>query len=157
MSATHSDRGAGEDDLDQPSSESRGLLILYATETGTAQETADRTTREYRRFCRLAEEPMISLWNILLRSDLPDDLFEDMYFSVFGLGDTAYEKFYWPAKKLSRRREVMRFVLGGKDTKSIYGVDGDLDPWVTQGSKSPTHTPKCTSKTHMPSYTNSPG
>lgn len=50
---------------------------------------------------------MTSLWNMLLRSDLPDDLFEDMFFCVFGLGDTAYEKFCWPAKKLSRRMQSL--------------------------------------------------
>lgn len=46
---------------------------------------------------------MTSLWNMLLRSDLPPDLFEDLPFAVFGLGDTAYEKFCWAAKKLARR------------------------------------------------------
>lgn len=46
---------------------------------------------------------MTPLWNLLLRSDLPQDLFEDLSFAVFGLGDSAYEKFCWPAKLLSRR------------------------------------------------------
>ena len=46
---------------------------------------------------------MIPLWNMLLRADLPEDLFEDLSFAVFGLGDSAYEKFCWPAKLLSRR------------------------------------------------------
>ena len=46
---------------------------------------------------------MTPLWNMLLRSDLPDDLFEDTDFCIFGLGDSAYERFCWPAKKLSRR------------------------------------------------------
>lgn len=46
---------------------------------------------------------MTSLWNTLLRSDLPADLFEDLPFAVFGLGDTSYDKFCWSAKKLSRR------------------------------------------------------
>jgi hypothetical protein len=46
---------------------------------------------------------MSLMWKTLLRSDLPDDLFDDLSFAVFGLGDTAYEKFCWAAKKLSRR------------------------------------------------------
>lgn len=46
---------------------------------------------------------MTSLWNHLLRSDLPSDAFEELLFSVFGLGDSGYEKFCWAAKKLSRR------------------------------------------------------
>lgn len=154
--STHGDHGTGEDD--QHPSASRELLILYATETGTAQETADRIARECRRVhfhCRVqsmdayppvggfpivvtwcsrpAQETLISehlvifvvsttgwgaepramtsLWNMLLRSDLPEDLFEDMDFCVFGLGDTAYEKFCWPAKKLSRRMQS----LGGHE------------------------------------------
>ena len=46
---------------------------------------------------------MTPLWNLLLRSDLPRDLFEDLSFAVFGLGDSAYEKFCWAAKLLERR------------------------------------------------------
>lgn len=46
---------------------------------------------------------MTPLWTMLLRSDLPEDLFEDLHFAVFGLGDTSYEKFCWPAKLFSRR------------------------------------------------------
>lgn len=50
---------------------------------------------------------MTPFWKNLLRGDLPPDTFEDLYFSVFGLGDTAYEKFCWAAKKLSRRLESL--------------------------------------------------
>lgn len=46
---------------------------------------------------------MKGLWDMLLRSDLPVDMFSDMMFAVFGLGDTTYERFCWPAKKLFRR------------------------------------------------------
>jgi len=48
MSATHGDHGA-EENFDQGSSVPHELLILYATETGTARETADRIARECRR------------------------------------------------------------------------------------------------------------
>ncbi|KAJ8591222.1 riboflavin synthase domain-like protein, partial [Rhizopogon salebrosus TDB-379] len=77
---------------------------------------------------------MTSLWNMLLRSDLPDDLFEDMFFCVFGLGDTAYEKFCWPAKKLSRRMKSLGgyeiCTRGEGDEQHPLGIDGVLDPWV---------------------------
>ena len=46
---------------------------------------------------------MTPMWNMLLRADLPHDIFEDLHFAVFGLGDSAYEKFNWTAKLLSRR------------------------------------------------------
>ena len=62
---------------------------------------------------------MTPLWSMLLRSDLPEDLFEDLQFTVFGLGDTAYDKFCWPAKKLCRRLES----LGA--TQILYRGEGD--------------------------------
>ena len=46
---------------------------------------------------------MTAFWTSLLRADLPQDLFDHLEFAVFGLGDTAYEKFCWPAKLLERR------------------------------------------------------
>ncbi|OAX32629.1 riboflavin synthase domain-like protein [Rhizopogon vinicolor AM-OR11-026] len=160
MSAPH-----GEENLIQNPSAPRELLILYATETGTARETADRIARECRRArfqshvqsmdaypqeALISEhlvifvvsttgwgaEPraMTSLWNMLLRSDLPDDLFEDMFFCVFGLGDTAYEKFCWPAKKLSRRMQSLGGYeicpRGEGDEQHRLEIDGALDPWV---------------------------
>lgn len=54
---------------------------------------------------------MTPIWSSLLRSNLPNDLFEDMTFAVFGLGDSAYEKFCWPARKLTRRLTN----LGGRE------------------------------------------
>jgi sulfite reductase alpha subunit-like flavoprotein len=50
-----------------------------------------------------APPSMAALWSSLLRSDLPSDLFDETLFAVFGLGDSAYERFCWPAKKLARR------------------------------------------------------
>lgn len=48
---------------------------------------------------------MTPLWQQLRRSDLPPDLFEDLSYASFGLGDTSYEKFCWPSKLLARRLE----------------------------------------------------
>jgi len=50
---------------------------------------------------------MTPLWTNLLRSDLPSDTFEGLPYTVFGLGDTSYEKFCWAAKKLSRRLQSL--------------------------------------------------
>lgn len=54
---------------------------------------------------------MTPLWQQLRRSDLPSDLFEDLSYASFGLGDTSYEKFCWPSKLLTRRLES----LGGTE------------------------------------------
>jgi len=50
---------------------------------------------------------MIPLWTRLLRPDLPTDLFDHLDFAVFGLGDSAYEKFNWAGKKLARRLQSL--------------------------------------------------
>ncbi|KAF9502092.1 riboflavin synthase domain-like protein [Pleurotus eryngii] len=146
-------------------------LILYATETGTAQDAAERISRRLRcihlkcRVVNVAEyeptnliaenlvifaasttgsgvEPrsMTPMWSMLLRSGLPDDLFEDMLFAVFGLGDTAYDKFCWPAKKLDRRLESLGAVRicerGDGDEQHPMGIDGALDPWCEKLTQS---------------------
>ncbi|KAF7312179.1 NADPH-dependent diflavin oxidoreductase 1 [Mycena indigotica] len=141
------------------------ILILYATETGSAQHVADQIALQCRRIhirhrvlstdsYSLSElisetivlfvvattgsgaEPrtMSSMWNALLRSDLPTNLFEDLCFAVFGLGDSAYEKFCWPAKKLSRRLQSLGaqelLARGEGDDQHLFGVDGALEPWL---------------------------
>ena len=68
---------------------SESVIIYIVSTSGTGKEP--RT--------------MTPMWRSLLRSDLPDDFFEDLHYAVFGLGDSSYEKFCWPAKKLSRRLE----------------------------------------------------
>ncbi|KAJ3563104.1 hypothetical protein NP233_g9156 [Leucocoprinus birnbaumii] len=143
----------------------RRLLILYATETGNAQDVADRVARAARNLqfrgqvmsvdCYSLEnlvmeelvvfvvsttgsgvEPrsMTPLWNMLLSSRLPTDLFEDLSFAVFGLGDTSYEKFCWPAKLLSKRLRSLGATeiceRGEGDEQHLLGLDGALEPWI---------------------------
>ncbi|KAJ6448883.1 riboflavin synthase domain-like protein [Mycena sanguinolenta] len=143
----------------------RDLLILYATETGTAQDVAERIARQCRRIhvtCRVLStdkyslsdlisetlvlfvvsttgsgvEPrsMTLMWKTLLRSDLPPDLFDDLSFAIFGLGDTAYEKFCWPAKKLARRLTTLGATeisdRGEGDDQDPLGIDGALESWM---------------------------
>ncbi|KAJ7678562.1 hypothetical protein B0H17DRAFT_1161341 [Mycena rosella] len=77
---------------------------------------------------------MTPMWKTLLRSDLPSDLFDDLAFAVFGLGDSAYEKFCWPAKKLSRRLSSLGATeiceRGEGDDQDPLGLDGALEPWM---------------------------
>ena len=63
------------------------IVVFVVSTTGTGQEP----------------RAMTPMWQMLLRADLPPDIFEEMNFAVFGLGDSSYEKFCWAAKKLSRR------------------------------------------------------
>ncbi|GJE93014.1 sulfite reductase flavoprotein subunit alpha [Phanerochaete sordida] len=148
------------DELDE-----RELTILYATETGNAQDVAERLARLCRRLhfrvrlCSIDEyqvddifsthliifvisttgsgrEPrsMTRFWTSLLRGDLPSDLFDHLDFTIFGLGDTAYEKFCWPAKMLERRLLQLGATKivdrGDADDQHPLGIDGALDPWM---------------------------
>ncbi|KIY67544.1 riboflavin synthase domain-like protein [Cylindrobasidium torrendii FP15055 ss-10] len=140
-------------------------LILFATESGNAQEAADYLSRQLKRIslpCRSQNvesyspdelihetvviflvsttgsgvEPraMTPLWNMLLRSDLPADLFDELHFAVFGLGDSSYERFCWAAKKLSRRLGGLGAIeiceRGEGDDQHMLGTDGALFPWT---------------------------
>ncbi|KAH9999199.1 riboflavin synthase domain-like protein [Russula compacta] len=142
------------------------LTIIYATETGNAQDYAGRVAHHCRMAhfkCRVfdvdkyplseivtesvvvfivstsgtGKEPrtMTPLWRSLLRSDLPHDLFEGLHYAVFGLGDSSYEKFCWPAKKLSRRLEYLGATAACPraegDTQHTLGTDGAFEPWVS--------------------------
>ncbi|KAJ7183107.1 riboflavin synthase domain-like protein [Mycena filopes] len=136
----------------------RSVLILYATRTGTAQDVAERLARQCRRLhftCRVLSTDKYSLsdlisetlvlfvisttgsglmWKTLLRSDLPSDLFDELSFAVFGLGDSAYEKFCWAAKKLSRRLVSLGATeiceRGEGDDQDPLGMDGALESWM---------------------------
>lgn len=72
---------------------------------------------------------MTPLWQQLLRSDLPSDLFDDLLYASFGLGDTSYDKFCWPSKLLARRLES----LGGSEIcKRGEGDEQDRLGWVIE-------------------------
>ena len=45
--------------------------------------------------------PMINAWKFLLRKDLPPGSLANLNFTVFGLGDSSYEKFNAMAKKFT--------------------------------------------------------
>lgn len=46
---------------------------------------------------------MINSWRFLLRKDLPSGSLSQLKFTVFGLGDSTYDKFNAMAKKLTQR------------------------------------------------------
>ena len=44
---------------------------------------------------------MINSWKFLIRKDIPEGSLSNLNFTVFGLGDSSYEKFNAIAKKLA--------------------------------------------------------
>eukprot|EP00842_Homolaphlyctis_polyrhiza_P002194 jgi/Hompol1/2976/HPOL_006268-RA len=145
----------------------RQLVVLYGSQTGCAQEAAERVAREARRrhfhvllqsmdeydkaklpteelvlfVCSVTgqgEEPdnMKRFWKFLLRKNLPPDSLQDLKFGVFGLGDSSYQKFNFPAKKLHKRLLQLGAQAivprGDGDDQHDYGMDGAFDPWLEQ-------------------------
>ncbi|KAH6565050.1 hypothetical protein BASA60_006255 [Batrachochytrium salamandrivorans] len=84
------------------------------------------------------EEPdnMKKFWRFLLRKNLPADSLVGMHFGVFGLGDSSYPKFNFPAKKLFKRLlqlgATSLLSRGDGDDQHDHGFDGALDPWLEE-------------------------
>ncbi|ORZ09116.1 hypothetical protein BCR41DRAFT_309714 [Lobosporangium transversale] len=82
------------------------------------------------------EEPdnMKKFWKFLLRKSHPNDALDHMEFTVFGLGDSSYIKFNWPAKKLYKRLLQLGatcfYEPAYADDQHYLGVDGTLTPWL---------------------------
>ncbi|KAI8048571.1 hypothetical protein BDF22DRAFT_746813 [Syncephalis plumigaleata] len=122
------------------------LLILYGSQTGCAADVAERIRRAAKLEEKLAvfivsttgqgEEPdnMKKFWRFLLRKDLPKNVLSQLEYSVFGLGDSSYEKFNYPAKKLHKRLQQLGaqpfHARGDGDDQHYLGLDGALDPWL---------------------------
>ncbi|KAE8209406.1 hypothetical protein CF327_g6605 [Tilletia walkeri] len=84
-----------------------------------------------------------SFWKFLLRDHLPSDILSDLHTAVFGLGDSSYPRFCWPARKLTRRlhalgaQDLLSTDDEGKDQVSVeaddqhpLGLEGTLMPWL---------------------------
>ncbi|CAA7401453.1 unnamed protein product [Spirodela intermedia] len=146
---------------------SRRLLVLYGSQTGTAQDAADRVGREaVRRGCPSVDvlsvdefdarllpsedvvifvvsttgqgdmpDSMKEFWKFLLQKNISDQWLEHVHYAVFGLGDSAYQKYNFAAKKLDRRL----LNIGGKplvqkglgDDQHRSGYEGAFDLWLS--------------------------
>ncbi|KAJ9082295.1 NAPDH-dependent diflavin reductase, variant 2 [Entomophthora muscae] len=73
-------------------------------------------------------------WKFLLRKNLPGNVLETLKYAVFGLGDSSYAKFNYPAKKLFRRLSQLgahaACPRGDGDDQHFLGLDGGLIPWL---------------------------
>ncbi|KAJ3281567.1 NAPDH-dependent diflavin reductase, partial [Rhizoclosmatium sp. JEL0117] len=78
---------------------------------------------------------MTRFWKWLLRKSL-DGLFGGRSVAVFGLGDSAYQKFNYPAKKLFKRLIQLGATpllgRGDGDDQHPLGLDGAFDPWCNK-------------------------
>ncbi|SAM07014.1 hypothetical protein [Absidia glauca] len=107
------------DDYDRTQLEDEKLIVFVCSTTGQGEEPAN----------------MKKFWRFLLKKSLPRNLFAGIDCAVFGLGDSSYRKFNYPAKKLYRRLEQLGGNLihtrGDGDDQHYQGLDGALLPWLT--------------------------
>jgi len=79
---------------------------------------------------------MKNFWKFLLIKDLPSDSLENVQFTVFGLGDSGYQKFNAMARKVYQRllqlgaKEFHERGLG--DDQHEFGYDGEFIPWLNK-------------------------
>ncbi|CAO3587995.1 unnamed protein product [Absidia cylindrospora] len=108
------------DDYDKNKLVEESLIIFVCSTTGQGEEPAN----------------MKKFWRFLLRKSLPHDLLNNIDCAVFGLGDSSYRKFNYPAKKLYRRLEQLGANLvqsrGDGDDQHYQGLDGALLPWMAK-------------------------
>lgn len=84
------------------------------------------------------EEPdnMKQFWQALRRKDLPLTYLQNMKYAVFGLGDSSYEQFNYPAKRLFRRLQQLGasplLERGDGDDQHRLGYEGALGPWLAE-------------------------
>ncbi|XP_030062090.1 NADPH-dependent diflavin oxidoreductase 1 isoform X2 [Microcaecilia unicolor] len=117
----------------------RRLLVLFGSQTGTAEDMAERIGREAKRrhfACRVEalDSYCVKFWRFILRKNLPPASLCQVDYAVLGLGDSSYPKFNFIAKKLHKRL----FQLGGSPILSValaddqheLGSDAISDPWL---------------------------
>ncbi|KAK9700166.1 hypothetical protein RND81_08G221200 [Saponaria officinalis] len=80
-------------------------------------------------------DSMKVFWRYLLQRGLSQQWLDGVYYGVFGLGDSGYQKYNFVAKKLDKRLSD----LGGTplierglgDDQHPSGYEGSLDPWMS--------------------------
>lgn len=100
------------DDFDLKKLVSIKVLIVICSTTG--QGEFPKNSRKF--------------WKFMLKKKLPNDLFNHLYFTTFGLGDSSYPKFNYAIKKLHHRILQLGGVEFSKraeaDQQSTQGIDG---------------------------------
>ncbi|KAI9030660.1 hypothetical protein CLU79DRAFT_694685 [Phycomyces nitens] len=113
-------RVSAMDEYDKANLVDETLVIFVCSTTGQGDEPNN----------------MKKFWRFLLRKNLPHDILNGLNCAVFGLGDSSYQKFNYPAKKLYKRLiqlgANMIHSRGDGDDQHYMGLDGELIPWLKE-------------------------
>ncbi|XP_014660353.1 NADPH-dependent diflavin oxidoreductase 1 [Setaria italica] len=102
-------------------------------------------------------DSMKGFWRYLLQKRVGAQLLQGLHYVMFGLGDSGYQKYNFPAKKLDQRlldlgaKRIMEKGLG--DDQHPAGYEGALDRWLQSLWKSlnetnPSHLPRISDIIH---------
>jgi sulfite reductase alpha subunit-like flavoprotein len=140
------------------------IHLLYGSQTGTAKFASEEIEREFLKYdyhinlsglddfdpslfltekyfifvvstTGYGEPPsnMRKFWKYIMAKENSLDLTHINY-TVFGLGDTSYERFNWVAKLLNNRMKRLGANLfhpiGLGDEQHDFGYEGEFDPWL---------------------------
>jgi sulfite reductase alpha subunit-like flavoprotein len=76
---------------------------------------------------------MKNFWQFLLRKDLPENSLSNLNYTIFGLGDSSYEKYNSMAILLNNRLKQLSAELfhpvGLGDDQQDFGYETEFDPW----------------------------
>ena len=76
---------------------------------------------------------MKNFWNFMMRKDLPENSLSGINYTIFGLGDSSYEKFNQVAIVLNKRLENLGgdliYPVGLGDEQQDFGYETEFDPW----------------------------
>lgn len=79
---------------------------------------------------------MRPFWKFILNKSFEEDFLENMNYTIFGLGDSSYEKFNLTSKMLDKRLEQLGamkfFPIGLGDDQHDFGWEGEFDPWLSK-------------------------
>ena len=96
------------------------LVIVVASTTGEGE----------------VPDNMRTLWQFMLRRDLPANALSSLRHASFGLGDSSYPQFNFAAKRLNRRLEQLGSTpllpIGLGDDQDDLGFEQALTPWLEQ-------------------------
>lgn len=139
------------------------VTIIYATETGNSEEASFSLLKDIAKVypcdCRNISDydimnlpscdhvifiistagdgdfprSMLNSWKFLIRKALPSNCLSNVHFTVFGLGDSSYEKYNASARKLFIRLKQLGaepfLELGLGDYQANYGYHKAFFPW----------------------------
>ncbi|KAG8010965.1 NADPH-dependent diflavin oxidoreductase 1 [Nibea albiflora] len=136
------------------------LRVLYGSQTGTAQDTAQRIARQAKEKTAAGSsvasgfiqceslvvfvcattgqgdppDNMKNFWRFLFKKSLPAGSLSQLDCAILGLGDSSYPKFNFVAKKLNKRLlqldASVLLPVGLADDQHDLGSDAVIDPWL---------------------------